>query len=290
MSMKRHTSKFDGIIADLPESKTEIRITGKTKHAFVTGDSLEILYLIPDKSIDLIITDPPYNRGMKYGLSNDRMRPNKYYEWCEEWLSECARVLKTSGSLYLISYPENNARLLQYVEDELLLIFKRWITWHYPTNIGHSKKNFTRSQRSIMFFVKSENYIFHKKHILQPYKNPNVSKIKKRIMQGKKGRGSYDLLRFMDLYELSKGIDVLEVNLLKNTANDRFTGLHPCQLPLGLLKIFAKVSSNEGSVLLDPFAGTFTLSAVATELERNSIGIDSNPAYIKLGLRRLRNE
>ena len=83
-------------------------------------------------------------------------------------------------------------------------------------------------------------------------------------------------------------IDVLDINLLKNVSKDRFNKRHPCQLPLTLLRILVKVSSNKGDFLLDPFAGTFTLSAVAKELNRNSIGIEINPNYVRLGLKRLR--
>ena len=284
-----YTKRFRKILAHLPESGSKIKEINGTNHAFVTGDSLKILDYFPEGCIDLIITDPQYNRGLKYGATKDRMKKEKYYEWCKRWLEKCGRVLSQRGSFYLISYPENNARLLPFIEDKLKLKFKRWITWHYPTNIGHSKRNYTRAQRSILFFVKSDKYVFNKQHIIQQYKNPTVTKIKKRIMNGHKGRGSYDLLRFLDLIELSKGtIDIIDINLLKNTAKDRFTGQHPCQLPLTLLSIFAKVSSNKGAILLDPFAGTFTLSAVAAELGRHSIGIEINPKYVKLGLRRLK--
>jgi len=270
--------------------KRIVKIKSKNNnHFLVNGDSLKILKKIPDNTIDLIITDPPYNVGLDYGpYYKDRKKRDEYFSWCKEWLKEIARILSKKGSFYLISYPEINARLLSYIEDDLKLKFRRWITWHYPTNIGHSKKNFTRSQRSIMFFTKTNNYTFNRENIIQHYKNPEVKKIKERIKNGSKGRTSYDLLRFLDLIELSKGmIDVLDINLLKNVSKDRFNKKHPCQLPLELLRIFVKVSSNKNDLVLDPFAGTFTLSAVAEELNRNSIGIEINPDYVKLGLERL---
>jgi len=282
------------LLSKVPQKTLKIVKKNNTMHAFITGDSLKILKLIPDNSIDLIITDPVYNVGLDYGgYCNDKKPWSEYYEECKIWLKECARILSRTGSFYLISYPEINARLLTIIEDEmkLKLKFKRWITWHYPTNIGHSKKNFTRSQRSILFFTKTNNYTFNREHIIQHYKNPEVKKIKERLKNGSRGRTSYDVLKLLDIIELaekSEGlIDVLEINLLKNVSKDRFNKKHPCQLPLALLKIFVKVSSNEGDILLDPFAGTFTLSAVAAQLKRNSIGIEINPNYVKLGLKRL---
>jgi len=243
---------------------------------------------MPKGKVDLIITDPPYNVGLDYGNGfNDNRSWSEYEQWCKEWLIKCAQVLSDNGSLYLISYPELCARLFNFIEGTGLK-FRRWLVWHYPTNIGHSSKNWTRSHRAILFFTKSNNYVFNRENILQPYKNPEVGKIRLLIEKGAKGRASYDSLKPSDLDELNYEIlDFLEINLLKNVSKDRLNKKHPCQLPLELLRILMKVSSNKGDLVLDPFAGTFTLSEVAAELKRNSVGIERNPAYIKLGLRRL---
>lgn len=259
----------------------------------IMGDVEASIKLLPDDSIDLIVTDPPYNRGLNYGVATDRRKPTEYFAWCERWLEECARVLSKKGSMYLISYPEINARLLPYIQDELELKFRRWITWHYPTNIGHSKKNFTRSQRSILFITKGNDYVFHRRRLIQHYKNPTVSKVKKRMKVGLRGRVAYDLLHTLDLIELNDGldvegmVDVLSFNLLKNVSHDRFNEEHPCQLPLTLLRLLIGTSSSKNDVVLDPFAGTFTVAKVANELGRNSVGIEVNPTYVELGKRRL---
>lgn len=276
--------------SNIPGNQLKIVKKKDTCHVLVTGDSLKIMQCLQDESVDLIVTDPPYNVGLNYGpFYNDRRNREEFFNDCYFWLEQCARILNKTGSFYLISYPEINARLLPFVEDKLELKLRRWITWHYPTNIGHSKRNFTRSQRSILFLTKSKNYVFHRQKIIQHYKNPEVSKIKDRIKMGSRGRTSYDLLRYLDLIELNKGMaDVLDINLLKNVSKDRFNKKHPCQLPLGLLRTLVAVSSNKGDILLDPFAGTFTLSAVAAILGRNSIGIELNPDYVQLGLERLR--
>jgi len=287
--MRKNYNIFRSI---LPKNRIKVVNTKYNFHVLINGDSLELLKKIPDKSIDLIITDPPYNRGLDYGgYYNDSKKNLEYFSWCRKWLNEVPRILKDSGSFYLISYPEINARLLPFIEDDLKLKFRRWITWHYPTNIGHSTRNFTRSQRAILFFSKSDNYVFNRENLLQHYKNPEVKKVKERILAGSGGRASYDLLRFLDIIELSKGmIDVLDINLLKNVSKDRLNKQHPCQLPLSLLKILVKVSSKNNDIVLDPFGGTFTLAAVAKELNRNSVGIEINPEYIKLGLKRLQTE
>jgi DNA modification methylase len=268
--------------------------SGAQKHLLINGNSADILKSFPNESIDLIFTDPPYNADLEYGSTyKDNLSWDKYYEQAKKWFKEYNRILSKTGSIYLMNYPEVNARLLPYLTDELGLKLQRWITWHYPTNIGHSKKNFTRSQRSILFLTKTNKYVFNREKIIQPYKNENVGKIKERIKNGAKGRGAYDMLSFLDLLEMKiadkhfDALDVHDVNLLKNVSKDRLNGKHPCQLPFELIKRFIEVSSNPGDTILDPFAGTFSTSFVASNLKRNSIGIEINPKYVKLGSVRL---
>jgi len=271
------------------------------KHFLFSSDSLKILKQIPDNSIRLVITDPPYNIGLSYNRFKDKKPWKEYYADLVESLREIKRILTDDGSLYLINYPELNARILPLLEDELGLIFKRWLTWHYPSNIGHSKTNFTRSQRSILFMTKSKNNLFNKDAIVQPYKNPEVGKIKKLIEAGKLGRTPYDGLELKDLQEIigtkefNEDIesDFINLNLLKNVCKDRSGDeniKHPCQLPLSLLKVFIKASSNKNDIVLDAYAGTFTTSLAAKQLGRNSIGIEIDPDYVKLGIKRLKND
>src|SRR3989344_7247413 len=286
--------------------KAEVLDGDNSRHVLIKGDCGEIIKKMPSGSVDLIITDPPYNKGLDYGKFNDSKTWAEHYDWLKEKLRDIPRILSDRGSLYLISYPEINARLLPFLEEELGLNYRRWITWHYPTNIGHSSKNYTRSQRSIIFFTKTkEKYIFNREHLVQHYKNPTAPVIRKRLAEGSKGRTSYDLLRFLDLVELQNGlIDTLDIDLLKNNSKDRFRNLkdkfhpmelkelrkkdHPCQLPLGLLELFVKVSSNKGDTVFDPFAGTFTTSVAAGKHGRNSVGIELNQKFVDFGRKRIR--
>jgi DNA modification methylase len=281
--------KIDCILDNLKLGgfRTTLVASGSTRHVLVTGDCIDVMKALPVACIDLIVTDPPYNINLDYGgFFKDNMKKDAYLKWCSLWLEQCARVLGEKGTMYLISYPEINAYLVPYLDNTLK--FRRWLTWHYPTNIGHSKSNFTRSQRSILFYTKSDSYIFNRENLIQHYKNPKVGKIKERIKRGSKGRASYDLLRVLDLVELQKGmIDVLDFNLLKNTSRDRQRG-HPCQLPLGLLGLLVKASTNRNHIVLDPFAGTFGTSLAAIRSERNSVGIEINPDFVRLGSKRLR--
>jgi len=260
-------------------------------YKIIHGDCLKIMDQMPKESVDLIFTDPPYNQNIPYVKKDfrDNKKPEVYLSWLKERLKEMHKVLKDDGSMYLMNYPEWNARILPFLEKELKMTLRRWIVWHYPTNIGHSKKNWTRAHRSILFLTKGKNYTFNKNEILQPYKNPDVKKIKKRIEAGFTGRGAYDTLDIGDILEILKlqGQDVIRKNLLKNVRKERKTW-HKCQLPPELIEIFLKVSSNPGDVVLDPFAGTSTTAMVAKKLGRKSIGIELSKKYVLYGKSRLK--
>jgi site-specific DNA-methyltransferase (adenine-specific) len=238
-------------------------------HRLIAGDCVVEMKKLKSGSIDLIVTDPPFNIGKKYGgVYNDNMKFADYLDWCKTWLKECIRILKKNGSLYLFNYPENNAYLLPFLQKNM--VFKRWMTWHYPTNIGHSLSNFTRSQHSIIFCTKTKKHKFNKAAIVIPFRNPNDKRILKLIEKGSKGKIPYDVFQF---------------NLVKNVSKDKTT--HPCQIPVPLLKVFIEASSNEGDTVLDPFGGSFSTNAAAKMLGRNSVGIDINPEYVKIGEKRL---
>lgn len=245
-------------------------------------DCLNGMKKIPDKSVDLIITDPPFNIGKDYKSPyDDRKSKEEYIEWCKKWLTECIRVLKKKGSLYLFNYPENNALLMPFLDQNLL--FKRWMTWHYPTNTGHSKYNFTRTQHSILFYIKGEKQsdcTFNKEDVAEPYKNQNDKRILQRLAEGSKGRTPYDVFK----YEYN-GEDVIELNLVKNVSKDKTE--HLCQLPVKLVDIFVKASSKTGELVLDPFIGSGTVAYSARKNGRKYLGFEISPFYHKIAEKRL---
>ena len=240
-----------------------------TKHKIICGNCVEELKKLRGDSIDLIVTDPPFNIGKDYGKYKDKLKKDQYIEWCKNWLKECMRILKEGGALYLFNYPENNAYLMPFLDEHLT--FKRWMTWHYPVNTGMSPTNFTRSQHSILFYVKGEKpKTFNKNDISEPYRNPTDKRIQERIRNGSNGKTPYDVFHF---------------NIVKNVSKDKTP--HPCQIPEDLIEIFIKASSNKGDTVLDPFGGSFTTSSVAKKLDRNSISIEINEEFCRIGKERL---
>ena len=241
----------------------------KTTHKIINGDCVASMECMSDASVDLIVTDPPFNIGKNYGDYKDRRKRDDYIKWCQEWLTHCIRLMRDGAALYLINYPENNAYLMPFLDERLT--FKRWMTWHYPTNTGVSKTNFTRSQHSILFYVKGDVPLcFNKRDIAVPYKNPTDKRIAKLVADGSPGRTPYD---------------VFEFNIVKNVSKDKTA--HPCQLPVNLVKLFIKASSRVGDLVFDPFGGSFTTAVAAKELGRNSLSIELNNSFCDMGAERL---
>lgn len=233
------------------------------------GDCLEYMKTLPSECVDLIVTDPPFNIGKKYESYADNLGFEEYIEWCKQWLDECIRILKTDGSLYLFNYPENNAYLKIYLDKKLQ--FRRWLTWHYHTNTGHSKRNYTRTQHSILFYTKSDNYVFNKEAVAQPYKNPTDKRIQKLIAQGRNGTGPYDTFIF---------------NIVKNVSKEKTE--HIAQLPLALVEIFVRASSKKGQMVFDPFMGSGTTAVAAKRNGRNYLGCEISKKYWKIIDQRLK--
>ena len=255
----------------IPDNASVITMDSKLPLDYIhLGDCMKYMRTLPDSSVDLVITDPPFNIGKKYDSYNDNLKFEEYLNWCYNWLDEVTRILKPGGSLYLFNYPENNAYLKVYLDKKLN--FRRWLTWHYNTNTGHSKINYTRTQHSILFYTKGDNYIFNKDEVVQPYKNPTDKRIKKLLADGKKGTGPYDVFIF---------------NIVKNVSKQKTE--HIAQLPVELVEIFVKASSLQSQLIFDPFMGSGTTAVAAKKNGRHYLGCEISKKYYNIIQTRLSN-
>ena len=218
-----------------------------------------------------MIVDPPFNLAKKYGsgLKDNFGSDDEYTEWAQQWIFECYRVLKPTGSIYLFNRPENNALLYPWVRDWFK--FRRWITWGFPVNMGHSKTNYTRAQYSILFATKSDDYTFNRDAILMPYKNPTDKRIMALTAAGSKGRARYDW--------------ITDIDIVKNVSKEKQSDFIN-QIPEELLKIFIGASSNEGDIVMDCCSGSFSTSSAALQLQRSAIGIDIAMRHCLIGKNR----
>lgn len=240
----------------------------------ILGDSLAVLKGINDKTIDLIFADAPYNIGKDFGNNSDKWESvQAYVNWCKDWIDECMRILKDSGTMYFMTATQHMPYLDVFVSEKYNVLCR--IVWTYDSSGVQSKKMFGSLYEPILMINKNAKakYTFNhqdilveaktgaKRKLIDYRKNPpqpyNTEKVPGNVWE-------FSRVRFkMDEYEN-----------------------HPTQKPEALLERIIKASSNKGDIVLDPFSGSFTTSAVANRLGRLAVGIDLNEEYYEMGLRR----
>ena len=204
------------------------------------------------------IFDPPYNIGFNYNSSvKDNLSLMDYFSLIEESVTNMFNHTN-EGHLFMINYPEQSARLLPIIESTGWG-FKQWISWVYPSNVGHSKKQFTKASRVITWFVKGEPE-YNIRATLQPFKNPNDKRIKERIANGQKGVAHYDWW---------------EINIRKNVSKGHAGWAN--QLPRELVERIILTSTKKGDMVGDLMAGAGTTLEVAVPLERKCWINDIDP-------------
>jgi len=240
----------------------------------ILGDSLSVLKKMKDKSVQLIFADAPYNIGKDFGNNSDKWESvYAYIDWCKTWIDECMRVLSDNGTMYFMTATQHMPYLDVFASEKYNVLCR--IIWSYDSSGVQSKKIYGSLYEPILMISKTSksSYTFNYEDILVEAKTGAKRKLidyRKNPPQpysSQKVPGNvwdFSRVRFkMDEYEN-----------------------HPTQKPEALLERIIKASSNPGDVVLDPFSGSFTTSAVAVRLGRVGVGIDMNEEYYEMGLRR----
>ncbi|MCL1880663.1 MAG: adenine-specific DNA-methyltransferase [Oscillospiraceae bacterium] len=240
----------------------------------ILGDSLEVLNHLKTDSVDLIFADPPYGIGKDFGVTKDVFtNVEEYQQWAILWIDECMRVLKPTGTMYFMSSTQYMPALDRYVDDRYYVINR--IVWIYDSSGVQPKSKFGSLFEPILMITHSQNskYTFNHQDILVEAKTGAKRKL---IDYRKTPPQPYSTMKVPgNVWDFSR----------VRYKMDEYEN-HPTQKPEALLERIILASSNVGDIVLDPFSGSFTTSAVAVRLERVAVGIDINPDYYKIGLRR----
>ena len=251
------------------------RVHAYNDHTIYFDDALNVLRKdIPNESVDLIFADPPYNIGKRFADFYDSWPSDvAYAEWCYEWLELCIAKLKRNGSMYIMASTQGMPYIDLYLRSKITI--KSRIIWSYDSSGVQASTYYGSMYEPVLYCVKdAKDYVFNAQDILVEAKTGAVRKLvdyRKPIptpYNTKKVPGNVwhmPRVRFrMDEYEE-----------------------HPSQKPEALLRRIVLASSNEGDLVLDPFAGSFTTNAVARSLNRSSIGIERETSFVEIGLRRV---
>lgn len=200
----------------------------------------------------IIVTDPPFNIGYHYNTYKDKLEEKAYYTMLKD-------ILQNKKSI-VIHYPEQLYKLSQ----EINTIPTKTISWVYNSNTA-------KQHRDIAFFNIKPNMA----QVIQPYKNLNDKRIKKRIAEGHKGAKLYDWW---------------QINQVKNVSKEKTK--HPCQMPLEVMKRIVGLLPYD-AIIIDTFMGSGTTGVAVQEmnLEQNAtrkfIGIEIDKNYFEIAKERL---
>jgi len=242
------------------------------------GDVNDLLKEIPDKNIQLIVTSPPYNIGKSYETRTDI---SNYLLDQEKIITECVRVLKPTGSIcwQVGNYIENG----EIIPLDILLFdtfaknglkLRNRIIWHFGHGL-HAKKRFSGRYEVVLWFTKTDDYIFNLDDVRIPQKYPN----KKHFKGPNKGELSGNPLG-------KNPSDVWEIPNVK--ANHVEKTIHPCQFPIELVERLVLSMSNEGDWVFDPFMGVGSTAIAALTHNRKAIGAEIMEDFYKITLERIR--
>ena len=244
----------------------------------IHGDCIAGLAGLPTGSVDLAFADPPFNIGYEYDVYHDRKAADEYLGWSRRWTTEVARVLRPDGTFWLAIGDEFAAELKLIVHRELGLSLRSWVIWYYTFGVNCTKK-FSRSHAHLFYFVKDpKRFTFHDDAIRVPSARQLVYADARANPRGRLPDDTW-VLRPQDVPGgFTPDQDTWYVPRVCGTFKER-AGWHGCQMPEQLLGRILRACSNEGDLVLDPFAGSGTTLAVAKKLGRHYLGFELSPEY-----------
>ncbi len=259
------------------------------KYSIENGDSLSILKTYEKGKFDLIITSPPYNVGKSY---ETKTSIEDYLATQEEIIKELIRVMSNKGSIcWQVGNYVNKGEIfpldIYYYQifKKLGLKLRNRIIWHFGHGL-HAQHRFSGRYETILWFTKSDNYIFNLDDVRVPSKYPG-----KRHFKGpKKGQlsGNPKGKNPSDIWEIVVNDWENELWNIPNVKSNHpeKTG-HPCQYPIELVERCILALTNKNSWVLDPFSGVDSAIIAAIKNERNAIGIDKETEYCEIAEKRI---
>ena len=248
----------------------------------IFNHSSENMHEIPDKSVDLVVTSPPYNIDIQYGNKTvngkvseskgvkyaDNMKEEDYRQMLDVVFSECKRVVSDTGSIWIniknrcfdgVVLPP--FWIQDYFQDMYL---KNLIIWNFDWG-GSTNKRFAPRYEFVFWFVKDkDNYTFNLDDVKIPALNYRPDRYKS---------------------QMKNPTDVWRISMVSGNFEERTS--HPAQYPEELIERIILAGTNKGEVVLDPFMGSGTTAAVAQKLGRHYLGYETVKEYCEIANERL---
>ena len=265
------------------------------------GDVMLFAKKLPNNSVDLVVTSPPYADTVYYGDGVTIMEPEKYVDWFLPLFHEAKRFLKNTGSFILnINDKANNGERSIYVFDLVtrivketgLKLFDRYIWFKKSALPMTGDKRLNDRIEYIFHFVKdSKKFKTYTDRIREPYEEISLKRFKSKV------HGN-DIINGDGTTELSQRgtskphpLGKKPITVFRFNTCSALRGLkHPAPFHPDLPEFFIKWLTDERDIVLDPFMGGGTVAEVSKKMKRNYIGFEINPTYINLIEERLKQK
>ena len=265
-------------------------------------DVVEGLNKIESESADCIILDPPYNIGKNFGNNKTKVEIQEYIDWSDKWLSECKRILKPTGIMYVYGFPEILAHISVNLDMD-----QRWLVWHYTNKTVPSSNFWQRTHESILCCWKDER-MFFRDQVRIPYTETflkNAAGKKRKDTEGRfgnkettyvahdKGALPRDVICTPSLaggagrrerFHYSPSQQKLLTSKEKKLLVTDDTISHPTQKPTKITETLLNSCIKEGTVgnVVIPFAGTGSECYVCDQRGYDWIGFELNKDYVHM--------
>lgn len=243
----------------------------------ICADIFEAIQYIPQKSVDLLFVDPPYNLSKKFNNNSfSQMDLTEYAQWMDSWFKLVVPTLKPDASVYVCGDWRSSSAIYEVLSN-YLYVHNR-ITWEREKGRG-SLKNWKNASEDIWFASVSKNYYFNveavklRRRVIAPYRNADGKP--KDWDESKEGN-----FRLTHPSNLWTDLTVPFWSMPENTD-------HPTQKPEKLVAKVILASSRPGDVVFDPFLGSGTTAVVAKKQGRNFYGIELEEEYCCFAMKRL---
>lgn len=243
----------------------------------VWGDTFRMLNYLPDKCVDLMIVDPPYNLTKVFSRQTFKaMDAKEYAKWLDKWLKKTLRILKDNASIYICADWRSSLSVAPVAAKYFSL--QNRITWERDKGRG-AGNNWKNCLEDIWFFTRTDQYTFNidAVKIMRPVRAPYRDEKGRPKDWQEDTEGKYRLTSPSNIWT---DISIPFWSMPENTP-------HPTQKPEKLIAKLILASSNPNDVVFDPFCGSGTTAVTAKKLGRHFIGIEQEKEYVAYAIKRL---
>ncbi|MFN3679728.1 DNA-methyltransferase [Thermosynechococcus sp.] len=256
-----------------------------------SGDVNDFVTQIPDNSVALIVTSPPYNLGKAY---ENRLSIDQYLKIQSQLISQLHRILREDGSIcwqvgnFIADGEVYPLDVLYYpIFKELGMKLRNRIVWKFGHGL-HASKRFSGRYETILWFTKSDNYIFNLDAVRVPAKYPG-----KRHFKGpNKGKPSGNPLgkNPSDVWEiLVQDWEELVWEIPNVKSNHPEKTIHPCQFPIELVERCVLALTNQDDWVFDPYMGVGSALIAALMHDRRAMGCERETTYVEIARQRIQD-